>query len=295
MYKLETIVLKRHNNIKRVQTVGEVRKQIKKWKREGFTIGLVPTMGFLHEGHESLIKRAAEENDKVVVSVFVNPTQFGENEDLGSYPRDIKRDEVLCKKAGTNLIFNPEPSEMYYKDASTVVNVNGLTEGLCGAKRPVHFGGVCLVVSKLFNIVTPDRAYFGEKDAQQLAVIKKMVKDLNFDIEIVGCPIVREFDGLAKSSRNTYLSLEERKAACILNESLILAKKALNLGERNVGRIKDMINEKLSSETLAKIDYIEIVDSLSLEPVQSISSSILVAIAVYIGRTRLIDNFTFKV
>lgn len=295
MYKLETIVLKRHNNIKRVQTVGEVRKQIKKWKREGFTIGLVPTMGFLHEGHESLIKRAAEENDKVVVSVFVNPTQFGENEDLGSYPRDIKRDEVLCKKAGANLIFNPEPSEMYYKDASTVVNVNGLTEGLCGAKRPVHFGGVCLVVSKLFNIVTPDRAYFGEKDAQQLAVIKKMVKDLNFDIEIVGCPIVREFDGLAKSSRNTYLSLEERKAACILNESLILAKKALNLGERNVGRIKDMINEKLSSETLAKIDYIEIVDSLSLEPVQSISSSILVAIAVYIGRTRLIDNFTFKV
>lgn len=292
---METIVLKRHNNIKRVQTVGEVRKQIKKWKREGFTIGLVPTMGFLHEGHESLIKRAAEENDKVVVSVFVNPTQFGENEDLGSYPRDIKRDEVLCKKAGTNLIFNPEPSEMYYKDASTVVNVNGLTEGLCGAKRPVHFGGVCLVVSKLFNIVTPDRAYFGEKDAQQLAVIKKMVKDLNFDIEIVGCPIVREFDGLAKSSRNTYLSLEERKAACILNESLILAKKALNLGERNVGRIKDMINEKLSSETLAKIDYIEIVDSLSLEPVQSISSSILVAIAVYIGRTRLIDNFTFKV
>ncbi|APM41191.1 pantoate--beta-alanine ligase [Clostridium kluyveri] len=281
--------------MKRVQTVGEVRKQIKKWKREGFTIGLVPTMGFLHEGHESLIKRAAEENDKVVVSVFVNPTQFGKNEDLGSYPRDIKRDEVLCKKAGANLIFNPEPSEMYYKDASTVVNVNGLTEGLCGAKRPVHFGGVCLVVSKLFNIVTPDRAYFGEKDAQQLAVIKKMVKDLNFDIEIVGCPIVREFDGLAKSSRNTYLSLEERKAACILNESLILAKKALNLGERNVGRIKDMINEKLSSETLAKIDYIEIVDSLSLEPVQSISSSILVAIAVYIGRTRLIDNFTFKV
>jgi len=295
VYKLETIVLKRHNNIKRVQTVGEVRKQIKKWKREGFTIGLVPTMGFLHEGHESLIKRAAEENDKVVVSVFVNPTQFGENEDLGSYPRDIKRDEVLCKKAGANLIFNPEPSEMYCKDASTVVNVNGLTEGLCGAKRPVHFGGVCLVVSKLFNIVTPDRAYFGEKDAQQLAVIKKMVKDLNFDIEIVGCPIVREFDGLAKSSRNTYLSLEERKAARILNESLILAKKALNLGERNIDRIKDMINERLNSETLAKIDYIEIVDSLSLEPVQSISSSILVAIAVYIGKTRLIDNFTFKV
>ena len=229
-----------------------------------------------------------------VVSVFVNPTQFGKNEDLGSYPRDIKRDEILCKQAGANLIFNPEPSEMYYKDASTVVNVGGLTEGLCGAKRPVHFGGVCLVVSKLFNIVTPDRAYFGEKDAQQLAVIKKMVKDLNFDIEIVGCPIVREFDGLAKSSRNTYLSLEERKAACVLNKSLILARKALNSGERKAARIKDIISEKLGSEILAKIDYIEVVDSLTLKPVENIESSILVAIAVYIGETRLIDNFTFK-
>ncbi|WP_333859992.1 pantoate--beta-alanine ligase [Clostridium sp.] len=291
---METVVLKKHYNIKRVQRITEARNQIKKWKREGFTIGLVPTMGFLHEGHESLIKRASEENDKVVVSVFVNPTQFGKNEDLGSYPRDIKRDEILCKQAGANLIFNPEPSEMYYKDASTVVNVGGLTEGLCGAKRPVHFGGVCLVVSKLFNIVTPDRAYFGEKDAQQLAVIKKMVKDLNFDIEIVGCPIVREFDGLAKSSRNTYLSLEERKAACVLNKSLILARKALNSGERKAARIKDIISEKLGSEILAKIDYIEVVDSLTLKPVENIESSILVAIAVYIGETRLIDNFTFK-
>ena len=291
---METVVLKKHYNIKRVQRITEARNQIKKWKREGFTIGLVPTMGFLHEGHESLIKRASEENDKVGVSVFVNPTQFGKNEDLGSYPRDIKRDEILCKQAGANLIFNPEPSEMYYKDASTVVNVGGLTEGLCGAKRPVHFGGVCLGVSKLFNIVTPDRAYFGEKDAQQLAVIKKMVKDLNFDIEIVGCPIVREFDGLAKSSRNTYLSLEERKAACVLNKSLILARKALNSGERKAARIKDIISEKLGSEILAKIDYIEVVDSLTLKPVENIESSILVAIAVYIGETRLIDNFTFK-
>lgn len=291
---MEMVMLKGCNSIKRVQRVDEVRNQIKKWKREGFTIGLVPTMGFLHEGHESLIKRAAEENDKVVVSVFVNPTQFGENEDLGSYPRDIKKDEILCKQAGANLIFNPEPSGMYYKDASTIVNVGGLTEGLCGAKRPVHFGGVCLVVSKLFNIVTPDRAYFGQKDAQQLAVIKKMVEDLNFDIEIVGCPIVREFDGLAKSSRNTYLSLEERKAACILNKSLISAKKALNLGERKAARIKDIISEKLGSEVLAKIDYIEVVDSLTLKSVENIESSILVAIAVYIGKTRLIDNFTFR-
>ncbi|MFL0194773.1 pantoate--beta-alanine ligase [Clostridium sp. WILCCON 0269] len=291
---METVILKRDDKIKRIQTVGEVRSQVKKWKMQGLTVGLVPTMGFLHEGHESLIKRAALENDKVVVSVFVNPTQFGKNEDLGSYPRDIERDELVCKRAGASLIFNPEPSEMYCKDASTNVSVNGLTEGLCGSKRPTHFGGVCLVVSKLFNIVTPNRAYFGEKDAQQLAVVKKMVQDLNFDIEIIGCPIVREFDGLAKSSRNTYLSLEERNAASILNKSLNLAKEALDSGERNANIIANIITEKLNSEPLAKIDYIEIVDSLNLKPVHNIHSSILVAIAVYMGKTRLIDNFTFK-
>lgn len=292
---METIVLKKHDCIERVQNISEIRNQVKRWKKQGFTIGLVPTMGFLHEGHESLIKRAVQQNDKVVVSIFVNPTQFGKNEDLGSYPRDINRDEILCKRAGVDLIFNPDPSQVYYKDASTIVNVNGLTEGLCGAKRPVHFGGVCLVVSKLFNIVTPDRAYFGEKDAQQLAVIKKMVRDLNFDIEIVGCPIVREIDGLAKSSRNTYLSVEERKAACILNTSLISARKLLNSGQRDTDKIKHIINEKLNSEPLAKIDYVEIVDSVTLKPVHSIRSSVLVAIAVYIGKTRLIDNFTFEV
>jgi pantoate--beta-alanine ligase len=276
-----------------VQSINELRKQIKEWKKEGFSIGLVPTMGFLHEGHESLIKRASAENDKVVVSVFVNPTQFGPNEDLDAYPRDIQRDKILCENAGASIIFNPAPSDMYYKDASTTMNVSGLTEGLCGAKRPVHFGGVCLVVSKLFNIVTPDRAYFGEKDAQQLAVIKRMVRDLNFDIEIVGCPIIREPDGLAKSSRNSYLSESERKAALVLNESLSLAKEALVKGEKNSTNIKNIITQKLNSESLAKVDYVEVVDSLTFKSVDAISDPILIAIAVYIGKTRLIDNFTF--
>jgi pantoate--beta-alanine ligase len=277
-----------------VQSINELRKQIKEWKKEGFSIGLVPTMGFLHEGHESLIKRASAENDKVIVSVFVNPTQFGPNEDLEAYPRDIQRDKILCENAGASIIFNPAPSDMYYKDASTTMNVSGLTEGLCGAKRPVHFGGVCLVVSKLFNIVTPDRAYFGEKDAQQLAVIKRMVRDLNFDIEIVGCPIIREPDGLAKSSRNSYLSESERKAALVLNESLSLAKEALVKGEKNATNIKNIIIKKLNSESLAKVDYVEVVDSLTFKSVDAISDPILIAIAVYIGKTRLIDNFTFR-
>ncbi|MBV4418185.1 pantoate--beta-alanine ligase [Clostridium tyrobutyricum] len=278
-----------------VNTIEEVRDKVKSWRKEGSTIGLVTTMGYLHEGHESLIKRAVLENDKVVVSVFVNPTQFGPNEDFKTYPRDITRDGELCKSAGASLIFNPEPSTMYYKDVSTIINVKGLTEGLCGAKRPVHFGGVCLVVSKLFNIVTPDRAYFGEKDAQQLAVIKRMVRDLNFNIEIIGCPIIREADGLAKSSRNAYLSKDERKATVVLGKSLECGKKALNSGERNADKVKKIIIQKLNSESLAKIDYVEIVDSLNLKPVSNIDGNILVAIAVYIGKIRLIDNFTFKI
>ena len=277
-----------------LNSIDEVRSQIKTWRKEGLTIGLVPTMGFLHEGHESLIKRAAKENDRVIVSIFINPTQFGANEDLETYPRDMKNDEALCISAGANLIFNPSPSSMYYDDACTTINVSGLTDGLCGAKRPVHFGGVCLVVSKLFNIITPDKAYFGEKDAQQLAVVKRMVRDLSFDIKIVGCPIVREVDGLAKSSRNIYLSERGRKAALILNESLNLSKKALINGERNARIIKDIIEEKISSEILAKIDYIEVVDSLTLKPVTNITTSILVAIAIYIENTRLIDNFTYR-
>jgi pantoate--beta-alanine ligase len=278
-----------------VKEIKELRSLIKAWKREGLSVGFVPTMGALHEGHESLIKKAVEENDKVVVSVFVNPTQFGPNEDFDSYPRDIDKDLNICMNAGANVVFNPEPSEMYFDNKSTSVSVSNLTSVLCGAKRPGHFDGVCLVVSKLLNIVTPDKAYFGEKDAQQVAVLKRMVRDLNIDVEIVACPIIREVDGLAKSSRNTYLSSEERKAALVLNKSLELAKELLKIGERDANKLKDIIKEELSKEPLAKIDYVEIVDSDSLEDVQAIENNILVPIAVYIGKTRLIDNFTFEI
>ena len=277
------------NNIK------EVRDQVNSWKNSGLTIGFVPTMGYLHEGHKSLIDKAFSENDRVVISIFVNPMQFGPKEDLSSYPRDLKSDIRLCEAAGADIIFNPENSEMYFEDFSTYVDINGLTEELCGRSRPIHFRGVCTAVAKLFNIVPASRAYFGEKDAQQLAVIKRMVRDLNFDIEIVGCPIVREVDGLAKSSRNTYLSQKERDVAIILNKSLLKAKKALNNGTNNIEEIKKIIKDNIEIEKLAKIDYVEVVDSLSMKPVEKIETNILIAIAVFIGKTRLIDNFTFEV
>ena len=277
-----------------VKTIEEARNQVKAWKKEGYSIALVPTMGYLHEGHASLIKRAAKENEKVVVSIFVNPIQFGPNEDLASYPRDLCRDTLICEDAGADLIFAPEASEMYCLDALTNVSVMELTAGLCGSKRPGHFDGVCTVVSKLFNIVPADKAYFGEKDAQQLAVIKRMVRDLNFDIEIIGCPIVREEDGLAKSSRNTYLSSKEREAALILNKSLIKGKELLAAGEKSAELLKEIIKKQLESEILAKVDYIEVVDALSLNAVELIDKPILVAIAVFIGKTRLIDNFIWK-
>ena len=281
--------------MKIVETVKEVREQVKEWKKQGLTVGFVPTMGYLHEGHKSLMDAARKDNDKVVVSIFVNPMQFGPTEDLATYPRDLDHDAALCESAGVDLIFHPEPEEMYEKDFCSFVDMTGLTEGLCGETRPIHFRGVCTVVSKLFNIVTPHRAYFGEKDAQQLAIIKRIVRDLNFNIEIVGCPIIREKDGLAKSSRNTYLSIEERTAATILNKSLTKAKELLYSGERNSKEILALIKETIESEKLAKIDYIEIVDSLSLKPVDKIEKSVLVALAVYIGKTRLIDNFIFEV
>ncbi|HGZ2632944.1 TPA: pantoate--beta-alanine ligase, partial [Clostridioides difficile] len=267
-----------------VKEIKLLRNIIKDWRKHGYSIGLVTTMGFLHEGHQSLIKKAVKENDKVVVSVFVNPTQFGPNEDFNSYPRDIDKDFKYCMDSGATVVFNPSPEEMYLKGNCTTINVSGLTDFLCGAKRPVHFGGVCLVVSKFLNIVTPDKAYFGEKDAQQLAVIKRMVKDLNIDTEIIGCPIIRENDGLAKSSRNTYLSEEERKSALILNKSLSLAKEELVKGNLNPENIKELITAKINSEHLAKIDYVEIVDSETLQPVKQIEHSILVAIAVFIGK-----------
>lgn len=275
-------------------TVKEVREQVKAWKKEGLSVGLVPTMGYLHEGHASLMKKAVEENDRVVASVFVNPTQFGPTEDLESYPRDFDKDCALCESIGVNLVFHPEPEEMYAPDFCTWVDMDVLSKTLCGKSRPIHFRGVCTVVSKLFNIVTPDRAYFGQKDAQQLAIIRRMVRDLNMDIEIVGCPIVREEDGLAKSSRNTYLNEEERAAALILSKAVFLGQKMAADGETDTAVIKKAMIEKIESEPLAKIDYVEIVDGLSMQPVDKIEGSILAAMAVYIGKTRLIDNFIIE-
>ena len=275
-------------------TVKEVREQVKAWKKEGLSVGLVPTMGYLHEGHASLMKKAVEENDRVVASVFVNPTQFGPTEDLESYPRDFDKDCALCESIGVNLVFHPEPEEMYAPDFCTWVDMDVLSKTLCGKSRTIHFRGVCTVVSKLFNIVTPDRAYFGQKDAQQLAIIRRMVRDLNMDIEIVGCPIVREEDGLAKSSRNTYLNEEERAAALILSKAVFLGQKMVADGETDTAVIKKAMIEKIESEPLAKIDYVEIVDGLSMQPVDKIEGSILAAMAVYIGKTRLIDNFIIE-
>jgi pantoate--beta-alanine ligase len=276
------------------KTIKEVREIVKQWKKQGLSVGFVPTMGYLHEGHKSLIINAVSENDRVVVSIFVNPMQFGPTEDLSSYPRDFEHDSKICKDNGANLIFHPASSEMYSEDFCSFVDMTGLTEGLCGKSRPIHFRGVCTVVSKLFNIVQPDKAYFGQKDAQQLAVIKQMVRDLNVDIEIIGCPIVREEDGLAKSSRNTYLNKEERKAALILNSSLLKAKKMILDGEKDAENILKLIIETINTEPLSKIDYVELVDAETLKRVEIIEKPVLVAIAVYIGKTRLIDNFVTK-
>ncbi len=275
-------------------SIKRVREQVREWRKAGLTVGLVPTMGYLHEGHKSLIDKAVEQNDKVVVSVFVNPMQFGPTEDLESYPRDMDRDAALCEKAGAALIFHPEPEEMYDDNFSSFVDMNTLTGGLCGKTRPIHFRGVCTVVAKLFNIVTPDRAYFGQKDAQQLAVIRHMVNDLSFGIEIVGCPIIREEDGLAKSSRNTYLSEDERKAALVLSRSLKEGRKLVEDGEKDAAKVKKTITDIIEKEPLAKIDYVEVVDWNTLEPVEKIDGPILTAIAVYIGKTRLIDNFIIE-
>lgn len=277
-----------------VKTIKEVRAIVKAWRKEGLTVGLVPTMGYLHEGHQSLIRKSAEQNDRTVVSVFVNPIQFGPNEDLEAYPRDLNRDMQAVEEAGGNIIFNPEPSEMYPDHFTSFIDTTETTELLCGAVRPIHFRGVCTVVGKLFNIVCPDRAYFGQKDAQQLATIKRFVRDLDFDIEIVPCPIVREDDGLAKSSRNTYLSAEERQAALILSKSLKKGKEAIENGERQAAAVINIIKENLQTEPLARIDYVEVVDFTNIQRVERIEGETLVAIAVYIGKTRLIDNFIIK-
>lgn len=275
----------------RTGEIAEVKKYVREWKRQGLTIGLVPTMGYLHEGHASLIRRAREDNDRVIVSDFVNPIQFGPKEDLAVYPRDFDADCRLCESLGADLVFHPEPEEMYAPNACTHVKVDSLTEHLCGVTRPFHFQGVCTVVTKLFHISEADRAYFGQKDAQQLAVIRRMVRDLNFPIEIIGCPIIREEDGLAKSSRNTYLNAEERKAAAILYKALKKGHEMIDAGETDAEKVKDTIRSIIGTEPRATIDYVEIVDRDELQPIKTIDRPVLAAVAVYIGKDRLIDNF----
>lgn len=272
------------DNIQRMAMLSKILK------KEAKTIGFVPTMGYFHDGHLSLIKTAKQHMDVAVVSIFVNPKQFSHNEDLDKYPRDLKRDEEMARLAGADVLFHPSLSDMYPDGYATYVNVEGLADTLCGGARPGHFKGVATVVTKLFGIVKPDIAYFGQKDAQQSIIIKKMVQDLNMDIDIKVLPTVREKDGLAMSSRNMYLSEKERKDALCLNQALIKAEAAVKSGERDAVKIIKMIEGIIKERPGAKIDYIEAVDTKTLNPVDRIVGETLVALAVFIGNTRLIDN-----
>lgn len=278
--------------MKVVSTIKEVKEIVAGWKKDELSVGFVPTMGYLHEGHGSLITEARKNNDKVVVSIFVNPMQFGPAEDLASYPRDLEKDSAFCESLGADLIFHPEPEEMYTDKFCSYVDMSVLTEELCGLSRPVHFRGVCTVLTKLFNIVQPDRAYFGQKDAQQLAIVKHMAEDLNMNLEIIGCPIIREEDGLAKSSRNTYLSAEERKAALILSKTIFMGQKMVADGETDAVKLVEAMKANIETEPMAKIDYVKAVDGLTMQQITEIKAPALVAMAVYIGKTRLIDNFS---
>ncbi len=279
-----------------VHTVAELREEIALAKAQDLTIGLVPTMGALHEGHASLISAANRENDFVVVSVFVNPTQFGPNEDLDAYPRTLEADCKLAEEKGANVVFAPSPKEMYPSDDDTWVEVTGdVTKVLCGRSRPIHFRGVTTVVTKLFNLAQPNRAYFGQKDAQQVEVLKRMVKDLFFPIELRVMPIIREKDGLAKSSRNTYLSAEEHTAALVLSRSLKAAKEMYVAGERNAEAIVNAVTEGIKAEPMSSIDYVEMYALPELKPIANpLKGSNLLAVAVKFGTTRLIDNIVLE-
>ena len=282
--------------MKLIKTVAELREEVSLAKSKGETIGLVPTMGALHEGHASLIKAANMENDCVIVSVFVNPTQFAPNEDLDAYPRTLDADCILAQEMGADIVFAPTPKEMYPSEDDTWVEVTGdITKVLCGRSRPIHFRGVTTVVTKLFNLAQPDRAYFGQKDAQQVEVLKRMVKDLFFNIQLRIMPIVREKDGLAKSSRNTYLSNEERSAALVLNSSLKTAQKLYEKGERNKDALISSVVTGIKEEPLSDIDYVEIYALPELKPVTNpLQGSNLLAVAVKFGTTRLIDNVVLE-
>jgi pantoate--beta-alanine ligase len=277
-----------------VKTIHDLQKLIREARAKGQTVGFVPTMGYFHEGHLSLIRRAKEENGLVVVSLFVNPIQFGPKEDLAAYPRDLKRDQELASGAGADIIFAPEDTEMYPTGYQTYVEVTEVSQGLCGATRPGHFRGVATVVLKLFNIVAADRAYFGEKDAQQLRVIRRMATDLNLPLEIIGCPIVREADGLAMSSRNVYLNPQERQAALVLYRALQTAKQLIDSGECDSKTIYRRMQDVFQAEPLAGVDYIEIVSSSTLKPLPRLTGEVLIAVAAKVGKTRLIDNMTFQ-
>ena len=269
----------------KIEKVRAIRKQDKdkSW-------GFVPTMGFLHEGHLSLVRRAREENGRVVVSIYVNPSQFAPTEDLSSYPRDLERDLALLEAENVDLVFTPSDKIMYPSDFQTTVVLSKVTKPLEGASRPTHFAGVATVVAKLFNIVQPDRAYFGQKDAQQTVVLRQMVRDLNFDLELIVCPIVREPDGLAMSSRNKYLSSDERKAALVLSRALQQAEATFAAGERNANILRRIMADLIAAEPLARLDYISAANPTTLTELEQIEGNALLSMAVFIGKTRLIDN-----
>ncbi len=273
-------------------TTAATRAALEQARARGLTVGLVPTMGALHEGHLSLIRKARADGGVVIVSIFVNPTQFGQGEDLRHYPRPLEHDRDLAAAAGADLIFAPSVLEMYPEGYSTWVDLEGLTAGLCGRSRPGHFRGVCTVVTKLLNICRPDRAYFGEKDAQQLVVVTRMARDLNLAVEIVPCPTVREADGLALSSRNARLTAEQRQEAPVLYRALLAARELLHGGERDAAVLDGTVRSVLAEATLGRIDYVEIVNKADLSPVVTVRGECLIAVAVWFGDTRLIDNIT---
>ncbi|OIQ52844.1 pantoate--beta-alanine ligase [Neomoorella thermoacetica] len=278
-----------------LQTIAAVRNYVAAARQRGLSIGLVPTMGYLHEGHLSLARAARQQNDVVIMSIFVNPTQFGPNEDFARYPRDLERDRELAAGAGVDAVFAPAVEEMYPAGYATYVQVEGLTEVLCGASRPGHFRGVTTVVSKLFNIVQPDRAYFGQKDYQQALVIKRMVRDLNFPIEIITIPTVREADGLALSSRNKYLTPEQRRSALSLHRALNLGSDLIKAGEREAAAVRRAMEKEITAWPETRIDYVAISDADTLKPLEKIAGRVLLALAVWVGNTRLIDNVVLEV
>jgi len=273
-----------------IESISKMKNLAKEWKRQGLSIGFVPTMGYLHEGHLALVRRVKELSDRVVVSIFVNPIQFAPGEDYQRYPRDLERDKALLEKEGVDVLFSPKAQEMYPPGFQTYVEVKELSSGLCGRYRAGHFIGVATVVLKLFNIVQPDIAAFGEKDYQQLKVIQRMVQDLNLDVKIISHPTVREEDGLAMSSRNTYLSPEERKSAIALYKALNLAEELINQGERRVATLKEKLKEFIESYPYTKFQYIEFVHPETLKEVERVDEPTLLALAVFVGKARLIDN-----